>query len=118
MPDLDAAIRARLAEPAVSHCAGCEDVPEDCDVGLGNAMAAALLAVLDRHKHVRTGDGSGYYVEGPGMGVWEHDFGCVHCHRYSYGGEHYLKGLGWCGELRAIATALGVEADEADEAVG
>jgi hypothetical protein len=93
--DLDAAIRARLAEFTDDHLLIGE---YGSTPGPGHAeMQAALLAVLDRHQLDPEWDGAPR---------------CKTCltDRTSYA-DMWTPDAWPCGELRGIAAALGVEAD-------
>jgi hypothetical protein len=82
MPDLDAAIRAKL------------DDPKQYDENDSGPLIAGLLAVLDLHNPVRQGAGAKVWLE------------CAHCQNADWGGPN----VDWpCETVEAIAKELGIE---------
>lgn len=98
--DLDAAIRAKLADrPALAAHELPGDRARDVNGWMSSARAA-IEAVLDKHSHRRASGTLGY----------PHDFGCGTCHTWMRGSKD-VQGLGWCETVRDIAKALGIGVD-------
>lgn len=119
MIDLDAKIRERVAKRPSSFRGMLRgDFAYLAHKGWSDRSAAALIAVLDQHRHMSAAgvedplpdpfpdldeDNAGHFSVSNLRG---NGFGCTRCHYEGYGS---VKDYGWCLTLRGIARELGIE---------
>jgi hypothetical protein len=119
MIDLDALIREAVAKrPSAFPGMSRSSASYLRYKGWSDRAAAAIIAVLDEHKHLSAAgvadplpnpfpdldeDNAGHFSTSNLRGV---GFGCTRCHYEGYGS---VKDYGWCLTLRGMARELGIE---------